>query len=119
MTITERKQQQTKQRRVARSRARLFGTAERPRLSVHRSLKHVSAQLIDDQAGKTLVAASDSELDGKEKNPQAIAKALGKLIAQKAMKARITKVVFDRRGRRYHGRVASVANGARAEGLQF
>lgn len=109
-------------RRHRRVRAHLTGTALRPRLAVSRSLKHISAQLIDDVAGVTLVAASDRELKDaarKGKKPIALAEAVGQLIADKAKAKSIAKVVFDRGGYAYHGRVAAVAAGARAGGLIF
>ena len=96
------------------------GTAERPRLSVYRSNKQIYAQLIDDVNGKTLISASsynNKTAEGKEKSEQA--KIVGKEIAEKASKANISKVVFDRNGYLYHGRVRSLAEGAREGGLQF
>ena len=101
-----------------RVRATISGTAARPRLSVFRSVKHISAQLIDDQTGKTVVAATETEtkLTG-TKTERAVA--IGKLIATKAKAAKITAVVFDRAGHRYHGRIKALADAARAEGLQF
>jgi large subunit ribosomal protein L18 len=109
----------TRARRAHRVRARISGTAERPRLAVHRTLKHMRAQLIDDVAGKTLVSAGDHEIKGKTKGKTTVAKAVGALIAEKAKKAGITAVVFDRRAYRYHGRVAELATGAREGGLKF
>lgn len=142
--------QQKRYRRHKRVRAKVFGTVQRPRLCVFRSAKHIYAQLIDDEKGKTLVAASDSELKkgknkqikGKEprtkrKEPAsakamagkeasagkagkvAIAYEVGKLIAKKAIKKKIEKVVFDRGGYKYHGRVKALAEGAREGGLKF
>jgi len=99
-----------------------MGTQERPRLCVYRSLKHIYAQIIDDIEGKTLVAAStlDPALKGtvKSSNKEA-AKKVGELIAQKALDKGIKKVVFDRGGYKYHGRVAALAEGAREKGLEF
>lgn len=106
------------QRRAARTRYKIVGTASRPRLSVHRTLNHIYAQIIDDTAGKTLVAANDSEAKIKGKKVD-LANAVGKLIAQKAKDKKITTVIFDRGSFRYHGRVKALADGARAEGLQF
>ncbi len=109
-------------RRHRRVRARLAGTAARPRLAVARSLKHISAQLIDDAAAVTLVAASDHELKDaarKGKKPVELAEAVGRLVAEKAKTKGISQVVFDRGGYAYHGRVAAVAAGARAGGLIF
>lgn len=111
-------------RRHARVRAVISGTAARPRLSVSRSLKHMRVQLIDDAAKRTLVAVIDTELTGKPDAGErtgkvAAAYAVGTLLAAKAQKAGITTVVFDRGSARYHGRVAAVADGARAGGLIF
>jgi len=111
---------EARSRRHRRVRKKVRGTAARPRLSVYRSNKHVYAQVIDDDAGRTLVSASsaDSEVAG----PSATvgtARAVGKLLGVRAQAAGITTVVFDRGGFRYHGRVASVADGAREAGLQL
>jgi large subunit ribosomal protein L18 len=112
---------QLRYRRHLRVRRRLAGTAERPRLVVFRSLKHIYAQLVNDDLGVTLVGVGDvSEgvaIDGAGK--VARGKAVGKLIAEKARAAGITRVVFDRAGYRYHGRVQAVADGAREGGLEF
>jgi large subunit ribosomal protein L18 len=108
-------------RRHLRVRKRVEGTVERPRLVVFRSIKHIYAQLVDDGRGATLIGVSDSSeglpLDGKGK--VAKAKATGKLLAAKAKEQGISKVVFDRGGYRYHGRVQAVADGAREGGLEF
>ena len=107
-----------RQLRHKRIRKRIKGTADRPRLSVFRSLKGVWLQLIDDNKGKTLVSANYRELEKyKDKSDQA--KQLGLLIAQKAKKKNITKVVFDRGGYKYHGRIKALAQGARQGGLKF
>lgn len=103
-------------RRARRVRARIEGSAARPRLSVKRSLKHIYAQLIDDVAGHTLAAASDLTVKAPGK-PVEVAKAVGLAVAELAKKAGITTVVFDRGSNRYHGRVAAVAEGAREGGL--
>ncbi len=105
---------QARQRRI---RAKVRGTAARPRLSVFRSLTRMTAQLIDDEAGKTIAAASTAE--AKAKLTREGAKKLGELIASKAKDAKISTVVFDRGGYRYHGRVKELADAARAGGLQF
>ncbi len=110
-----------RKRRHARVRKSVSGTAERPRLNVFRSLKHVYAQIIDDDAGVTIVATStmDKELNigyGGNKNA---AREVGKMIAQKAVEKGIKKVVFDRGGYLYHGRVQQLAEGAREGGLDF
>jgi large subunit ribosomal protein L18 len=110
-------------RRRARVRKKVAGTAERPRMAVFRSNRHIYVQLIDDRSAATLAAASDAEVaDGAEKGTRgktARAKEVGKLIADRAKGAGIDRVVFDRGGRQYHGRVAAVAEGAREGGLQI
>ncbi len=110
-------------KRQIRVRKKIRGTAERPRLNVFRSLTNIYAQIVDDDRGVTLVAAStlSPELKGKlpsSKNAQAAA-AVGELIAKKALAAGIKKVVFDRAGYLYHGRVKALAEAARAAGLEF
>lgn len=108
--------------RVARHdrlRKRLAGTAVRPRLAVYRSLKHISAQIIDDGAGHTLVSASSLEKDLAASGNAEGAKLVGAAIAERAKKAGITTVVFDRGGFQYHGRVAKLADAAREAGLVF
>jgi len=129
-------------RRHKRIRVKIFGTKERPRFCVFRSAKHIYAQLIDDEKGRTLVAARDLELKVKTKKAKtkkekpsfakategegkkragkvALAFEVGKLIAQKAQKLKIEKVVFDRGGYKYHGRIKALAEGARESGLKF
>jgi large subunit ribosomal protein L18 len=112
-----------RERRARRVRKKVFGTAEVPRLSVHRSLKNIRAQLIDDQKGVSLLGVSSEgkELRGRaaEGGKVGLAKELGKLIAEKAKEKGISKVVFDRAGYLYHGRVKAVAEGAREGGLVF
>jgi large subunit ribosomal protein L18 len=99
---------------------KVFGTAERPRLAVFRSINNISAQLIDDGVGRTLVAASTiGDKTIKKGGNVASAKAIGKQIAEKAISAGIKKVVFDRCGFIYHGRVKALADAAREGGLQF
>jgi large subunit ribosomal protein L18 len=108
-------------RRHLRVRKRGHGTAERPRLVVFRSLKHIAAQLVDDDRGVTLLGVSDLS-EGVQVNgggKVAKGKAIGKLLAEKAKSAGITRAVFDRAGYRYHGRVQAVANGAREGGLEL
>ena len=110
-----------RRRRHARVRRRVHGSAERPRLAVFRSNKHISAQLIDDDAGRTLAAASSVEGElrsGPGGNIDAASK-VGALVATRAKAAGITTVVFDRGGFAYHGRVAALADAARTEGLEF
>jgi large subunit ribosomal protein L18 len=98
----------------------LQGTAERPRLNVYRSLNHIYVQVIDDLHGKTLVSASSAEDEGKKTGGNvAAAKDVGKAIAERAKAKGITKVVFDRGGYIYHGRVKALADAAREGGLQF
>ena len=111
------------QRRQWSVRNTLSGTAERPRLSVFRSDKHIYAQVIDDLAGRTLASASSTLTDvrGDLKNGGniAAAKLVGKVIAERAKAAGITQVAFDRGGRKYHGRVKALADAAREGGLKF
>lgn len=105
--------------RHQRVRKKISGITERPRLAVYRSLKHISAQVIDDTTGRTLVSASSLEKSiGAEGNVEG-AKKIGKELARRAQEAGITSVVFDRGGFRYHGRVAGLAEGAREGGLNF
>jgi large subunit ribosomal protein L18 len=110
-----------RRRRHLRVRKKVSGTSERPRLVVYRSLKHIYAQVVDDDKGVVLLGASDQSegltIDGTGK--VAKSKATGKLIASKAKAAGITKVVFDRAGFQYHGRIKAVAEGAREGGLEF
>lgn len=101
-----------------RIRAKVNGTAVRPRLNVFRSLSNIYVQLIDDETGTTLAAASSKELKSKGKKVD-IAAEVGKLAAEKAIAKGITEVVFDRGGYRYHGRVKSLADAAREAGLKF
>lgn len=101
-----------------RLRYKLKGTTERPRLAVFRSARHIYAQIIDDTVGQTLAAASTLELqlNGSKSD---IAKAVGEAIGKKALEKNITKVVFDRGGNIYHGRIKALAEGAREAGLEF
>jgi large subunit ribosomal protein L18 len=110
-----------RRRRHSRVRRKVSGTAERPRLAVFRSNKHISAQLIDDLAGRTVASAStvESDLRGKPGSNIDAAKAVGTLVASRAKAAGVTTAVFDRGGFTYHGRVAALADAARAEGLEF
>jgi large subunit ribosomal protein L18 len=111
--------QQKRASRQRRIRAKIFGDAKKPRLSVYRSLKHISAQLINDQVGKTIVAASDLEVKSKKGAKIDKAKEVGLLIAHKALEKKISQAVFDRSGFKYHGRIKAVAEGAREGGLKF
>ena len=105
-------------RRHARVREKIRGSAGRPRLAVFRSITHIYAQLIDDVAGRTLVAASALDAEAtKDGNKQDVAKNVGALLGKRAKEAGISAVIFDRGGYRYHGRVAQVAAGAREAGL--
>src|ERR1041385_1494273 len=104
-------------RRHLRVRKKVTGTADRPRLVIFRSLKHIAAQLVDDVAGRTLMTVSSNEEDKGKKTEKSLA--VGKRIASRAKEAGITKVVFDRAGYKYHGRVKAVADGAREAGLEF
>ncbi len=112
--------QEVRSRVHRRIRRRLRGTAERPRLAVFRSVAHIYAQVIDDAEGKTLVSASSVDKGGKMNGGNvAAAKAIGKLLAERAKEKGIAKVVFDRGGFAYHGRVKALADAARAAGLEF
>ena len=131
------KKQEKRIRRHRRVRAKIKGTAQCPRLCVFRSNRHIYVQLIDDNKGRTILAVSDREVKksevGKSKIQKkkseekeivrtgkvAVAYEVGKLLAEKAIKNKIKKVVFDRGGYKYHGRVKAVAEGARDEGLEF
>ena len=115
-----------KERVIARGRIRqrirrkVTGTAERPRLAVFRSLKHIYVQVIDDAAGKTIVSASSREKDAGTKGANAAAaKAVGALIAKKAQSKGVKRVVFDRGGYLYHGNIKALADAARENGLEF
>jgi len=113
--------QEKRKRRHRRVRAKIFGKSEKPRLCVFRSNKHIYAQLIDDEKGKVLLGVNDIFFSqAKEKKGKVrIAFEIGKLIAKKALENKIKKVVFDRGGYKYHGRVKALAEGAREEGLEF
>jgi len=112
-----------RKKRHRRIRAKISGDKDCPRLYVFRSLKHIYAQIIDDEKGKTLVSVNDIEIKNKkgiaEKGKISIASMIGELIAEKAKEKKITKVVFDRGGYKYHGRVKALAEGARSAGLKF
>jgi len=115
--------QQARLKRKKRIRKKIYGTTERPRLSVFRSSRHIYAQIIDDTAGRTLVAASTVDQQTKEapkfKNKVAAANFVGKIVGERALNQGIKKVVFDRNGFLYHGRVKSLSEGARKTGLVF
>lgn len=115
---------QRRTKRHKRVRAMVTGTPSRPRLAIYKSLKHMHAQIIDDLAGRTIVSASSveesaaGEAGGKTGNAKSAA-AVGKLLADRAKKAGISQVAFDRGGFKFHGRVKALADAARAEGLKF
>jgi large subunit ribosomal protein L18 len=111
-----RNRDEKRHRRHVRLRNRLAGTSERPRLVVFRSLKHIYAQIVDDTTGRTLMTVSDQ---GAEGTKTARSSEVGKRIAAKAKEVGISRVVFDRAGYKYHGRVKAVADGARESGLEF
>ena len=108
-------------RRHARVRKKIIGTAERPRLAVYRSNRHTAVQIVDDVSGHTLVAASTLEPDLRQSEATGVSAAsvVGRLVAERAVAAGITAVVFDRGGYRYHGRVAAVADAARDAGIRL
>jgi large subunit ribosomal protein L18 len=108
-------------RRQVRGRKHVTGTAERPRLVVTRSARHITAQVVDDGEGRTLASASTMEADlrGTEGDKSVKAKRVGELVAERAKAAGVEGVVFDRAGNKYHGRVAALADGARDAGLAF
>lgn len=112
------KNQIKKQRRAQRTRSKIFGTAQTPRLSVFKSNTGMYLQLIDDDASKTLVSAHSKEVKQKDKK-SVISFELGKIIAKKALEKNIKKVIFDRGSFPYHGRVKAAADGAREGGLEF
>ncbi|HZR15494.1 MAG TPA: 50S ribosomal protein L18 [Acidimicrobiia bacterium] len=113
--------QLSRERRHRRVRKKVRGTAERPRLSVFRSNRHIYAQVVDDVSGRTLAAASTVEADLRDGSTGTVdaATTVGKLVGERARAAGIESVVFDRGGFRFHGRVAGVASGAREAGLRF
>ena len=121
MTMSTKKKQEGRSRRHYRVRKKVRGSADRPRLAVFRSNKHITVQVIDVVAGRTLAAASTVEGDlrsGPTGNKTAAA-TVGRLVAERAQAAGVSKVVFDRGGNLYHGRVAAVAEAAREAGLEF
>jgi large subunit ribosomal protein L18 len=113
------KRNEIRQRIHSRIRRKLAGTEERPRLNVYRSLNHIYAQVIDDQKGETIVATSTLALKLKTGGNVAAAKEIGKSIAEKAVEKGIKRVVFDRGGFLYHGRIKALADAAREAGLEF
>ena len=117
--ITQTKRNEIRKRIHARIREKLSGTTERPRLNVYRSLNHIYAQVIDDQKGETIVSASTLALKSKTGGNVAAAKEIGKAIAERAKEKGIKRVVFDRGGFLYHGRIKALADAAREGGLEF
>lgn len=113
------KKRAAKTRRAIRTRARIRGTAARPRLSVFRSSAHIYAQVINDETGRTLASASDLTIDAKGKKPLEVAALVGAEVANHAKAAGVTTVVFDRGSYLYHGRVKRLADAAREAGLAF
>jgi large subunit ribosomal protein L18 len=122
MSTTAKDKQTARARRHYRVRKKVKGTPERPRLAVFRSNRHIAAQVIDDRSGRTVAAASSVEKDLRQKGGtghKAAATAVGRLVAERARAAGVSRVVFDRGGFLYHGRVAAVADAAREAGLEF
>jgi large subunit ribosomal protein L18 len=117
--IPQRKRNEIRQRVHDRIRTKVQGTSERPRLNVYRSLNHIYAQVIDDAQGVTLVSASTVASKIKTGGNVAAAKEVGKLVAERAKEKGINKVVFDRGGYLYHGRIKALADAAREAGLEF
>jgi large subunit ribosomal protein L18 len=117
MTVLTKRQQRLRRRR--RVRARIVGSAERPRLSVYRSNRGVFAQLVDDAAGRTLAAVNWTEPELRELSASEQAKRAGELLAERAKSAGVETCVFDRGGYKFHGRVKALAEGAREKGLKF
>ena len=117
MPAIPKSREQQRNRRHLRVRKKVTGTAERPRLVIFRSLKHITAQIVDDVAGRTLMTVTSSQVESGKKTEKSTE--VGKRLAARAKEAGITKVVFDRAGYKYHGRVKAVADGARQGGLEF
>jgi large subunit ribosomal protein L18 len=117
--ITQTKRNEIRRRIHSRIREKLSGSGERPRLNVYRSLNHIYAQVIDDQTGTTLVSASSLALKLKTGGNVAAAKEIGKAVAERATEKGIKRVVFDRGGYLYHGRIKALADAAREAGLEF
>ncbi len=122
MTVSSHKKAELRHRRHVRVRKKVVGTAARPRLAVFRSNAHITAQVIDDSTGRTLASAATVEKDVRAAGGtgnKAAAAAVGRLLASRAHDAGVTRVVFDRGGFLYHGRVAALADAAREAGLEF
>jgi len=112
------KKNNPKSKRARRVRAKIFGTAGRPRLAVFRSLKYISAQVINDEKEQTILAFSSQKIKGQKNDVHAAAK-VGAEIARLSLEQKITEIVFDRRGYKYHGKIKALADGARKAGLKF
>lgn len=125
MSKQQRERETRRARRHQRVRRKVYGTGERPRLVVHRSLKHMQGQVVDDTTGRVIVGVSTmgsdlkKDRDDGETTKTTLSKAAGKLLAERAQEAGVERVVFDRGGYVYHGRVAAFAEGAREGGLDF
>ncbi len=122
MSVSSQKKAELRKRRHARVRKRVVGSPERPRLAIFRSSAHITAQVIDDTTGRTVAAAASVEGDVKGAGPtgnKTAATTVGRLVAERARAAGVTRVVFDRGGFIYHGRVAALADAAREAGLEF
>jgi large subunit ribosomal protein L18 len=117
MGIIPKTREEQRYRRHLRVRKKVTGTTERPRLVVFRSLKHITAQLVDDVSRRTILTVSSTDLESGSKTARSLE--VGKRIASRAKEMGLTKVVFDRAGYKYHGRVKAVADGAREGGLEF
>jgi large subunit ribosomal protein L18 len=117
--LTKKQRTNKRLRRKRRVRQKVFGESARPRMTIYRSNRHMYAQLINDLDGQTVVAASTLELDSDDLDKTAQAREVGRMVAERAQEQGIEKVVFDRNGYIYHGRVAAVADGARDAGLDF
>ena len=118
-TTKQSKSVMLKERRKKRVRLKVSGTTERPRMSVFRSTKHVYVQVIDDLTGKTIVSASSFEKDYKKTANKEVCFEIGKRIAERCKQNKVEKIVFDKNGNQYHGRVKALADGAREGGLSF
>ena len=121
MTLSAQHKRRLRVQRHTRVRRKVVGTAQRPRLAVFRSARHITAQVIDDSTGRTLVAAGTVERDLRATPGGTVAAAavVGRLVAERALAAGVSQVVFDRGGNRYHGRVAALADAARDAGLEL
>lgn len=119
MSIDVKRRQSLKERRKKRIRKKIFGTEERPRLSIFRSSRHVYAQVVDDIKGHTIVSVSSFEKGQTQSANKAGCVELGKLIAKRCQEKEIKRIVFDKNGNMYHGRVKAFADGAREGGLDF